>query len=215
MSSASHDPALDDIYASFAQLKSAESSSAYSIEHEIRKNNSSSSLSFLFFTPHGGGIELHTHEIARMCASACQASYYAFIGRLNGGNKRLHITSTRFDEPTLIELLTHHHVAISFHGTKDTPTDAIFYVGGLMREEANVLVQVIFPSKKFRAVLCEEKFSGKQPENVCNRGTLGKGIQFEMTIRLRQQLAEDESRREDFCECLIMFMKYVEEKQNK
>jgi phage replication-related protein YjqB (UPF0714/DUF867 family) len=210
---------MTDLYSSFQELKASESPESFSIEFENRnliiddnnKTSKSTFVSFLFFAPHGGKIEGHTTEIARTSSAKCAVSYYSFLGTKRSNNRDLHITSTKFDEPILVEnLLPKHNVAVAFHGTKDSPTESIFFVGGLMRSVARLLVEVIFPSKNFKAVLCEDKFSGKQKENVCNRASFGKGIQFEMTMRLRCELVEDHSRMQDFVECMTTMMKMIQ-----
>ena len=232
--------ACQDKYSSFAELKAAESESAFTIEHEIRGHpnlqnpRSLTFPTFLFFAPHGGKIEHHTTEIARQTARICSASFYAFNGHLRSKNRDLHITSTKFDEPILLDLLSKHHVAVSFHGCKNyplvledktfqqkqlemkakvqgdwDPSDATFYVGGLMRDVAKKVVEDFLPSKGFQAVLCEIKFAGKQPENVCNRGIWGRGLQFEMTAKLRQDLVEDWEKMNKFCEVLMMAMEMI------
>ena len=53
---------------------------------------------FAIVSPHGGGIEPGTSEIADGIA-VLDFSYYAFEGLKSQGNSDLHITSTRFDEP--------------------------------------------------------------------------------------------------------------------
>lgn len=238
--SAQSNPPQQDKYSCFAELKASESESAFSIESEIRGHlnpqhpEQLTFPTFLFFAPHGGKIESHTTEIAKQVSKVCGVSYYAFNGTLRTNNRDLHITSTNFDEPTLMQLLAIHHVAFAFHGCKNYPlvleckdhqqqqlhlksktvsdfdhSDCTFYVGGLMRDVAKRLVDEFLPSRGFRGVLCEIKFAGKQPENVCNRGLWGRGLQFEMTPKLRQDLVEDWDKMNAFCEVLMMAIEMI------
>lgn len=95
---------VTDTYKSFFELKNSRPKSLL-LNHEDRKT------SFLIFTPHGGGIEPGTTEICEWF-NRNGFSFYSFTGR--GKNcKELHITSTHFDEPTLIKYLAKHNRSIS------------------------------------------------------------------------------------------------------
>ena len=52
---------------------------------------------------HGGGIEPGTTELARRVANIGEYDFYTFEGLMPKHNERLHITSTVFDEPTLLK----------------------------------------------------------------------------------------------------------------
>lgn len=56
-------------------------------------------------TPHGGGIEPGTADIALAIADT-DFSFYAFEGTKCRHKDCLHMTSTRFDEPTCLVLVT-------------------------------------------------------------------------------------------------------------
>src|SRR5215204_7667794 len=70
---------------------------------------------FAIVSPHGGGIEPGTSEIADATASS-ELSYYAFEGLKSSGNSDLHITSTRFDEPLCLTLVGESEVVVTIHG---------------------------------------------------------------------------------------------------
>src|SRR5437868_14874222 len=70
---------------------------------------------FAIVAPHGGGIEPGTSEIADAIA-ADTFSYYAFDALKASANSELHITSTRFDEPMCLNLISHSDVVITIHG---------------------------------------------------------------------------------------------------
>src|SRR5215470_12200644 len=85
----------------------------------------------LLIAPHGGGIEPGTSEIMREVAAVGGWAWYEFAGFLQRGNREaLHITSTGFNEPTLIRLLSRTNLVIAFHGAAPDD-DRIVYVGGL------------------------------------------------------------------------------------
>ncbi|MFO1434843.1 MAG: poly-gamma-glutamate hydrolase family protein [Gammaproteobacteria bacterium] len=67
-------------------------------------------------TPHGGGIERGTTQIARAIAGDTH-HLYLFEGLKPRGNlNALHITSRRFDEPRCLELVARSETVISVHG---------------------------------------------------------------------------------------------------
>ena len=82
-----------DKYANFIELEQNEREGEdYTIL--FREANSK----FLIISPHGGGIEPGTIDLADAVASS-DHTFCAFKGIKKTGNKTLHITSNRFDEP--------------------------------------------------------------------------------------------------------------------
>ena len=72
---------------------------------------------------HGGQIELKTSKIAENLANLYNWNHYDFAGHgtatcLNGLSQyqRLHITSSRFDEPQALALVESHPKSVSIHG---------------------------------------------------------------------------------------------------
>ena len=61
-------------------------------------------------------------------ANIGEYDFYTFEGLMPKHNERLHITSTVFDEPTLLKMLDHSDETISIHGYSGE--DPIVYVGG-------------------------------------------------------------------------------------
>ena len=64
---------------------------------------------------HGGSIEPGTTEIARRISNIGQYNFYTFEGLRSDNNAQLHITSTVFDEPQLLDMLNHSSKTISIH----------------------------------------------------------------------------------------------------
>ena len=139
---------------------------------------------------HGGGIEAGTSEIARAIAKRTW-SFYDFRGEKKSENRDLHITSTRFDEPRALEMVAKASCVVTVHGTKgDQP---FIYLGGrdedLLQKTRLQLLDASFPVGKTPGHL-----QGKDPKNIVNRGTRGKGLQIELTRGMRSALFKDLSR---------------------
>ncbi|MCJ7623246.1 MAG: poly-gamma-glutamate hydrolase family protein [Anaerolineaceae bacterium] len=137
--------------------------------------------------PHGGGIEPGTTELARGLA-ADDFSLYIFEGIQPGGNKNLHISSTNFDEPRCLEILSHTQTVLSVHGYKGK--QEMVYIGGLdqtgRRAFFRALAAAGFPVEKARGSL-----AGRSLDNICNQGQSGRGVQFELTDGFRRTLFRD------------------------
>lgn len=82
----------------------------------------------LMLAPHGGKIEPGTTELARAAAGE-KWGFYSFRGLKDSGNRDLHITSTRFDEPVALAMAASSICIITFHGSGDR-CPAV-YTGGL------------------------------------------------------------------------------------
>ncbi|MFN2199225.1 MAG: poly-gamma-glutamate hydrolase family protein [Anaerolineales bacterium] len=168
-----------DIYHNFLQLAGAESEGRdYRIELISRPGP------VAILAPHGGGIEPGTAELAAALAAE-QHSLYIFDGCKLGESRRLHITSTRFDEPRCLGLLTQVMIVVAVHGCAGE-RQAV-YTGGrdgpLQERVLHQLAQDGFhaqPDKPARA--------GLHPHNVCNRGRHGRGLQLELTEGLRRAM---------------------------
>src|SRR5271156_3664471 len=82
--------------------------------------------------PHGGGIEPGTSELAEAIAGT-GLSFYAFEGIKTNGNRVLHVTSSRFDEPKALALVAASPAVVALHGELDCP-DQVVFLGGLDKE---------------------------------------------------------------------------------
>jgi phage replication-related protein YjqB (UPF0714/DUF867 family) len=204
-------PGDGDTYSCFAELVAAEAPSAFTVQYHVQEDGPADLPRILCIAPHGGRIEPHTDAIAKSCALALRCSFYAFVGHRPSNNRRLHITSTRFDEPHLLALLAAHDIAIAMHGTKDEPLRAVAFVGGRQRSAAEALVTHLLPASGFTAVLCEPgaRFGGAQGDNVTNRGRSGAGLQLEMSLRLRDELVSSPDRMAAFAGCLRVALEHA------
>jgi phage replication-related protein YjqB (UPF0714/DUF867 family) len=146
----------------------------------------------LLVAPHGGRIEPGTTEIMLAVAALHGWAYYHFDGLLPKRNwENLHIASTKFDEPTLLGLLSRTQFVLSFHGERKAHTPTI-YVGGLHdRGRAIVLHRlkrdVASLGVASTEAVCAERGSlaGRSLRNLTNRGALGAGVQLEFSREVR------------------------------
>ncbi len=131
--------------------------------------------------PHGGRIEPHTTDIARLIAGD-DFNYYSFNGLKEGCNRILHITSHRFDEQRALALAQRSETVIVVHGC--TRKEKLVFLGGL----DNRLKQRIganLERERIPHVHSVKRFSGIHTDNICNRGITGKGVQLEISRPLR------------------------------
>ena len=138
--------------------------------------------------PHGGRIEPGAGRLAAAIAGN-RFSLYCFRGRLESGNRRLHLPSHLFDEPRALAALERAEVVVAVHGHQNAET-AFVMVGGLdgerRRRIAVELARAGFPVRPPSAGL-----AGEHPANICNRGRSGKGVQMEVSAALRRHLRRD------------------------
>ncbi|HEY1758262.1 MAG TPA: poly-gamma-glutamate hydrolase family protein [Bryobacteraceae bacterium] len=150
----------------------------------------------LLVSPHGGGIEPGSSEIMRAVAELGGWAFYDFAGYLRQGNKEaLHITSTRFDEPTLTGLLSRAAFAVAFHGASSSE-EAVAFVGGRWTLGRHALIEAINASWKEHGIRAEdatetpaaEHLRGLERDNLTNRGRLQEGVQIEFSRGARDLL---------------------------
>jgi len=136
--------------------------------------------------PHGGKIEPRTSDLARMIAGATY-NYYCFEGIRAAENARLHITSHRFDEPDAVALVSASEVVVAVHAC--TGDAGRVYIGGLDKKLGDMIAREL-QNRKIGVCADHPRFQGKNPDNICNRGTRGAGVQLEVTRDLRDDLAK-------------------------
>jgi phage replication-related protein YjqB (UPF0714/DUF867 family) len=153
----------------------------------------------LLVAPHGGGIEPGTSELLRAVAELGNWAWYEFAGFLYKENKaRLHITSTLFDEPTLVRLLPRANFVLTIHGSQ-LKEDAVVEVGGSWAEGRSAMLASINASlanHNIQAVQAPEHMCGTNPANIANRGKLGRGLQLEFSRSARNLLFPPDCSRE-------------------
>lgn len=171
-----------DKYATFARLAERERAGT-----DYRIHTRATQSDTLIIAPHGGGIERGTSELAAAVA-ADDLSLYVFEGTKRQGNRDLHITSSRFDEPTCLAMLRDAVRVVTLHG-EDRSRDVLF-LGGLDMA-ARQRLQAALERWRFTVVPADRPhLKGVDPQNICNRGRSRAGVQIEMAKGLRRTLFE-------------------------
>lgn len=168
-----------DTYARFEDLRRSEQGNTFT----LRLREGCSDVAVL--APHGGGIEPGTSEIAEAVAGS-EHTFYAFEGARPSGNRVLHLASTHFDEPLGLAAARRAGVVITIHGCEGE--GEIVHVGGR--------------NASFRERLCHglreagfavddspvSRLRGHHPDNLCNQGGRGPGVQLEISRGLRRRM---------------------------
>ena len=156
----------------------------------------------LVIAPHGGGIEPGTSEIMRAIAAVGGWAWYEFAGFLQKGNKEaLHITSTNFDEPTLIDLLPKAGFVLAIHGASQI-AEPIVYVGGLWAIGRQIIAEFMNTAKAEHGIRALDAAQGPEhlralaASNITNHGRRGEGIQLEFSRGARNLLFPPDASRE-------------------
>lgn len=172
-----------DSYACFADLaKQHVRGVDYQIEVHCRPASP-----VAIIAPHGGSIERRTSDIARAIAGE-DFNLYLFEGiKPSGSYATLHLTSRRFDEPSCLELIAQCSLVVTIHGCKGDSEKVL--LGGLDHELKTELAD----SLRKAGVNVEtdgHRYPATDPNNICNRGRLKKGVQLELSAHLRGGPAE-------------------------
>ncbi|MGD9544576.1 MAG: poly-gamma-glutamate hydrolase family protein [Methylocystis sp.] len=185
---------MADQYDSFITLAAHE---IEGVDYRIRVEDRASP--FVILAPHGGWIEPGTSEIAAAIAAE-RLSLYCFEGLTSrSSGARLHVTSTRFDEPRALRLVAASEVAVGVHGRKDMGDQASIWVGGLHERLRDAICEALATSGfTAKVVGGGHRLSGRDPANICNRGRRGAGVQLELPKALRIAIVNDSIRCDAF-----------------
>ncbi len=168
-----------DVYQNYAELIMSEKEGRDFVVSAIRREGSNC----VILAPHGGAIEPGTSEVATEVAQN-DLSLYLFEGLKPEGNRRLHITSTNFDEPGCMRLVQASDTVVAIHG--EASLEPVVFLGGrdtaLGRHFKQALVEHGYQVSTHR----NANLHGLAAENICNRGCRGKGVQLELSRGLRQ-----------------------------
>jgi phage replication-related protein YjqB (UPF0714/DUF867 family) len=172
-----------DRYPDFANLKNREH---LATDYLIRWRTGGSGIAILAI--HGGGIEPGTSRIADAIAGT-NHSFYSFEGIKNRGNRVLHITSNRFDEPTALDIVCHANIIVSIHGS--AIIEPVIHLGGLDLEVRDRIRQELRRAG-FKAILgADQRFRGTDHNNICNLCGRAMGVQIEISRGLRETMFGD------------------------
>ena len=176
-----HLSALPDAhhYRSYADLAAAQrEGEPYSVAVHRRPGARAAILA-----PHGGRIEDGTSEIAQAIAAQDHHLYLLEGRRVSHNYHTLHLTSHRFDEPRCLSLLQEAERVVAVHGCRGH--HELVYIGGRDQELADHIHRCL-RVHGIQAETGDHPFPGRHPENVCNRGAQGAGVQLEITHPLRR-----------------------------
>ncbi|MGE6631527.1 poly-gamma-glutamate hydrolase family protein [Bacillus sp. NPDC077027] len=177
-----------DTYESFQQLIDHEKD-GYEIEYHAEGGSD-----LLIFSPHGGEIEPGTSEIVE--AFNERYSTYLFEGTKKENNRDLHMTSTKFDEPILTQMIKTYAFSISVHGYASDKRHTL--VGGTDRKMAKSMAESL-EKHGFSAEFVQEgeRLSGTDPKNINNRNASGESVQLEISMGQRKVFFQDFDIRKD------------------
>lgn len=134
---------------------------------------------------HGGKIEFGTDEVATAVARQGGYNLYVFAGIKPAHNGVLHITSTRFNEPTARKLVARSEKTLAVHGCSGK--SRLTYIGG-QDKELGKKVEKHLEKAGFKVRKAPGHLDGKKNKNICNRNASGAGVQLELTRAMRQSL---------------------------
>lgn len=175
-----------DKYSSYQELMRGERQGRDFLIH-VRQGSSGVAV----IAPHGGGIEPGTMELAEAVAGNVH-SLYCFEGIKKKKNFDLHISSEYFDEPLGVDMVASSRIVLAVHGCSDDE-DAV-YLGGraiaLKQEIASALAKAGFNAEPNP----RPEIGGRSVHNICNRCQSGKGLQVEISRRMRERMFKDITR---------------------
>ena len=149
------------------------------------KENTNRHSNVLIFAPHGGNIEKGTTELTKAIVNKGNYDYYVFNGTRNKNNSQLHVTSTNYNDPDLINRNYNKDISISVHGAGQSQGKNTVLIGG--RDEK--LIQLIskeLSTFKFNVQRSLGHLAGIDTNNVVNYNKKGQGVQLELTPDLRK-----------------------------
>lgn len=147
--------------------------------------------SVLVMAPHGGKIEPGTTEIAEAIAGK-DHSFYSFEGLKTEGNNVFHIESHLYDEPRALQAADKAEIVITVHGQIDQD-DEFVMVGGL-HTPLCLKTKHHLEASGFHTRPPTKGLSGTDPMNICNRGISRRGVQLEMSRKIRDSLRTNPDR---------------------
>jgi phage replication-related protein YjqB (UPF0714/DUF867 family) len=142
-----------------------------------------STLGLLVLSPHGGGIEPGSSELADAIAGYDHGRY-DFSGVRSVGNRDLHLSVLNFDEPEAMRLQATATRSVALHGAAGSTPRVL--VDGL---DAGTVAAVrrSWTAAGF-TVASDPSYGGNLEGNIVNRNASGAGVHIEVTSGLRQEM---------------------------
>jgi phage replication-related protein YjqB (UPF0714/DUF867 family) len=181
-------------YRSFKELADHElEGQGYQIKMNLRDSP------VLVMAPHGGKIEPGTTEIAEAIAGQ-DHSFYSFEGLKTDGNGVLHIESHLFDEPRALKAVAKAKVVVTVHGQINRK-DVFVMVGGL-NAPLCLEIKSQLEASGFQTRSPIEGLMGTDPKNICNKGSSQRGVQLEISRKVRDSLRTDKDQLQRFADAV-------------
>ncbi len=176
----------EDWYANYAALSDGEKES---VAYRICFTDRASLVAIV--APHGGWIEPKTSQITAAIAGD-MFSLYSFEGlQSRRVHCELHITSLNFDEPRCLELVRRCLFVVTVHGRADLGDKDSVWLGGSDIFLRDAIADAL-ENARYQVMTTGHMFMGTDPQNICNRGQSGAGVQLELPRTLRQTLSEND-----------------------
>jgi phage replication-related protein YjqB (UPF0714/DUF867 family) len=171
---------MADKYRNYEELRAHET---LGVDFRIYARPADSGVAII--APHGGKIERGTSELARAIGGT-DYGVYCFEGMKATNNTHLHITSTNFDEPEGLKLVSVSDYVVALHGCADG--EGTIYLGG--RDTAlRDAIRVNLNAAGFMTGIHDDpNLQGTSPRNICNRGRRRRGVQLEISRGLRSAI---------------------------
>ncbi len=147
---------------------------------------------YAIYSIHGEHIEPGSNIVAEAIAGH-DLSFYSAKGEQ-------HIPSSAYNEPKALELASKVNKIISVHGEHET-NKAFVMVGGLDKPLTKQIENELKTSG-FDTITPPDGLNGDNPENICNKGQSGMGIQIEISKKLREELHRDKNAFSKFIEAV-------------
>ncbi|GGF22201.1 UPF0714 protein YjqB [Halobacillus andaensis] len=159
---------------------------------------------------HGGGIEAGCSELAMATAQRGRFSYYCFEGLRRKGNRDLHVSSIRFDEPKALQMTGAHSYSLAYHGYEEAKLKHTL-VGGADRAGRQKVYEAL-TAAGFSAEMLSDKspMAGIDPRNIVNQNKRGMGVQLEISKAQREAFFGNNTRMELGYTQTDEFYRYVE-----
>ncbi|WP_436860900.1 poly-gamma-glutamate hydrolase family protein [Staphylococcus caeli] len=179
-------PENQDYYKNFTELKSDTK------EHRDWQINAktTNNKDILVTAIHGGGIEPGTSELAKIISKKGDFNLYSFEGLLKTNNQKLHITSTRFDDPKLIKMTNESNEAVSIHGIQEQKK--VVYIGGKDKAMAKSIKKEL-EKEGFNVEKSPQYVNGDSSNNIINKNDTGSGVQLEISTQYRKSFFDNSS----------------------
>jgi phage replication-related protein YjqB (UPF0714/DUF867 family) len=178
---------------------------------------------------HGRNIESNTSKISKDLQTLYEWDRYDFSGHVINQACRdlrpilnpscmvgdtycvLHITSTNFNDPAVVELVEAHPKAVSIHGCSSScsvnticaggrniettqPTDFRKYVNNYKGLVSSPLLTFAFDdqgNQSDNGTTCDSSLAGYDVDNIVNQTSIGEGFQLEIHSDIRNRLANN------------------------